>query len=87
MHGYFLQLKQTKMAKSRGDFLRIQSLIDRGFDDWLKIYDKSHPPASDLDLLAKQIGQAWLDYRQTREATDRARKLKLLLDLESCFTG
>jgi cysteinyl-tRNA synthetase len=32
MHGYFLNLKQMKMAKSRGDFLRVQSLIDRGFD-------------------------------------------------------
>ena len=32
MHGYFLNLKQTKMAKSRGDFLRIQSLIDRSID-------------------------------------------------------
>ena len=32
MHGYFLQLKQMKMAKSRGDFLRVQSLIDRGID-------------------------------------------------------
>ena len=32
MHGYFLQLNQLKMAKSRGDFLRIQTLIDRGID-------------------------------------------------------
>jgi cysteinyl-tRNA synthetase len=32
MHGYFLNLKQMKMAKSRGDFLRVQSLIDRGID-------------------------------------------------------
>jgi cysteinyl-tRNA synthetase len=32
MHGYFLQLKQMKMAKSRGDFLRIQTLLDRGYD-------------------------------------------------------
>ena len=32
MHGYFLQLNQVKMAKSRGDFLRIQTLLDRGLD-------------------------------------------------------
>lgn len=32
MHGYFLQLDDAKMAKSRGDFLRLQTLIDRGYD-------------------------------------------------------
>ncbi|MDR2016246.1 MAG: cysteine--tRNA ligase [Burkholderiales bacterium] len=32
MHGYFLLLNDAKMAKSAGEFLRIQSLIDRGYD-------------------------------------------------------
>jgi cysteinyl-tRNA synthetase len=32
MHGYFLQLHDTKMAKSAGDFLRLQTLIERGYD-------------------------------------------------------
>lgn len=32
MHGYFLQLDAAKMSKSSGDFLRLQSLIDRGVD-------------------------------------------------------
>jgi cysteinyl-tRNA synthetase len=32
MHGYFLQLDDTKMAKSAGDFLRLQTLIDQGYD-------------------------------------------------------
>jgi cysteinyl-tRNA synthetase len=32
MHGYFLQLGDAKMSKSSGEFLRIQSLIDRGYD-------------------------------------------------------
>jgi cysteinyl-tRNA synthetase len=32
MHGYFLQLDEGKMAKSSGEFLRLQSLIERGFD-------------------------------------------------------
>jgi cysteinyl-tRNA synthetase len=32
MHGYFLRLNQMKMAKSRGEFLRIQTLLDRGYD-------------------------------------------------------
>lgn len=32
MHGYFLQLDSAKMAKSAGGFLRVQTLIDRGYD-------------------------------------------------------
>ena len=32
LHGYFLQLDDAKMAKSAGDFLRLQTLIDRGYD-------------------------------------------------------
>ena len=32
VHGYFLLLNDAKMAKSAGEFLRIQSLIDRGYD-------------------------------------------------------
>lgn len=32
MHGYFLQLDDAKMAKSAGEFLRLQTLIDHGYD-------------------------------------------------------
>ncbi|MEP7356963.1 MAG: cysteine--tRNA ligase [Anaerolineales bacterium] len=32
MHGYFLQLDDAKMAKSAGGFLRMQTLVDRGYD-------------------------------------------------------
>jgi cysteinyl-tRNA synthetase len=32
MHGFFLQLGGEKMAKSKGEFLRVQSLIERGYD-------------------------------------------------------
>ncbi|MEM5773661.1 MAG: cysteine--tRNA ligase [Anaerolineaceae bacterium] len=33
MHGYFLQLEEgVKMAKSTGGFLRVQTLIDQGYD-------------------------------------------------------
>jgi cysteinyl-tRNA synthetase len=32
LHGYFLQLNEAKMAKSSGEFLRLQRLIDRGYD-------------------------------------------------------
>jgi cysteinyl-tRNA synthetase len=32
LHGYFLQLDEGKMAKSAGGFLRLQTLIDKGYD-------------------------------------------------------
>ena len=32
MHGYFLQLDDAKMAKSASEFLRLASLIEKGFD-------------------------------------------------------
>lgn len=32
MHGYFLQIEEDRMSKSSGEFLRIQSLMDRGYD-------------------------------------------------------
>ena len=32
LHGYFLQLDGLKMSKSSGDFLRLQTVIDHGYD-------------------------------------------------------
>jgi cysteinyl-tRNA synthetase len=32
MHGYFLLANDAKMAKSAGEFLRVQALVDRGYD-------------------------------------------------------
>jgi len=32
MHGYFLLVDDAKMAKSDGDFLRLEALIERGYD-------------------------------------------------------
>lgn len=32
LHGYFLQLDDARMAKSSGDFLRLGTLIERGYD-------------------------------------------------------
>jgi cysteinyl-tRNA synthetase len=32
LHGHFLQLDDAKMAKSAGDFLRLQTLMERGYD-------------------------------------------------------
>lgn len=32
LHGYFLQIDEARMGKSVGNFLRVQTLIDRGYD-------------------------------------------------------
>jgi cysteinyl-tRNA synthetase len=32
MHGYFLQIDEARMGKSVGNFLRVQTLIDKGYD-------------------------------------------------------
>lgn len=32
MHGYFLQIDESRMGKSAGNFLRLQTLIDNGID-------------------------------------------------------
>ena len=32
LHGYFLQTDSAKMAKSSGEFLRMQTLVNRGYD-------------------------------------------------------
>jgi len=32
LHGYFLQIDQARMGKSVGNFLRVQTLIDEGYD-------------------------------------------------------
>ncbi len=32
MHGYFLQIDEARMGKSEGNFLRVQTLIDKGYD-------------------------------------------------------
>ena len=32
MHGYFILLNSSKMSKSTGEFLRVQVLIDKGYD-------------------------------------------------------
>ena len=32
MHGYFLQIDEARMGKSMGNFLRVQTLIEKGYD-------------------------------------------------------
>ncbi len=59
-----------------------RGLIERGLDDWLKLYDQQHPPMSDIDLLAEQIANAWLKYRRTKNPKQRTKALNELLDLE-----
>ena len=38
MHGYFLQLDNAKMSKSSGEFLRLDTLIERGIDPMVYRY-------------------------------------------------
>jgi len=66
------------------DELFRRGLIDRGLDELLVIYNKDHPPQSDLDLLAAQISGVWLEYRraQTSEAADTALTKLLSLELD-----
>jgi len=32
MHGYFLEIDQARMSKSSGEFLRLEALVERGYD-------------------------------------------------------
>ncbi len=60
-----------------------RGLIERGFDDWVKLYDEQHPPMSDLDFLAEQIANAWLKYRRAKNSNIRKQALEKLLSLET----
>ncbi len=60
-----------------------RGLIERGFDDWVKLYDEQHPPMSDLDFLAEQIASVWLKYRRATDSESRERALEKLLSLET----
>lgn len=67
MHGYFLQLDHEKMSKSSGDFLRLQSLIDQGFDPLAYRY---------LNLTAhyrKQLNFSWEALKSAEQALNRLR--------------
>ncbi|HEY3289902.1 MAG TPA: cysteine--tRNA ligase, partial [Anaerolineae bacterium] len=67
MHGYFLQLDDAKMAKSSGDFMRLQTLIDRNID----------PLAYHLFCLSShyrsKLNFTWESLEGTATALDRLR--------------
>lgn len=68
LHGYFLLLNDAKMAKSAGEFLRIQSLADRGYDPLAYRY---------LCLTAhyrKQLSFTWEALGAAQTALDRLRQ-------------
>ena len=68
MHGYFLLINDAKMAKSAGDFLRVQSLIERGYDPLVYRY---------LCLTAHyrtQMSFSWEAMDAAATALDRMRK-------------
>ena len=69
MHGYFLQLDNVKMAKSAGQFLRLQSLVEADYDPMVYRY---------LCLTAHyrtQLSFGWDSLTACRSALARLRKM------------
>ncbi|WP_215777885.1 cysteine--tRNA ligase [Paludibacterium sp. B53371] len=67
LHGAFLQLDEAKMSKSSGDFLRLQTLLDRGYDPLAYRY---------LSLTAhyrKQLNFSWDSLEGAQQALNRLR--------------
>ena len=61
MHGYFILLNSAKMSKSSGEFLRVQLLLDKGYDDRLSLSlpDRALPFPADLSA-----GMPWTPRRR-----------------------
>jgi cysteinyl-tRNA synthetase len=69
MHGYFLQLDDARMAKSSGDFLRLQVLIDRGYDPLAyRFYDMSA-------IYRVKLNFSWEGLDSAARSLDRLRNL------------
>lgn len=69
MHGYFLQLDDARMAKSSGDFLRLQVLIDRGYDPLAyRFYDMSA-------LYRAKLNFSWEGLDSAAKSLDRLRNM------------
>lgn len=69
MHGYFLQLDDARMAKSSGDFLRLQVLIDRGYDPLAyRFFDMSA-------LYRVKLNFSWEGLDSAAKSLDRLRNL------------
>ncbi len=69
MHGYFLQLDDSKMAKSSGDFLRLQVLIDRGYDPLAyRFYDMNA-------IYRAKLNFSWEGLDSAAKSLDRLRNM------------
>jgi cysteinyl-tRNA synthetase len=69
MHGYFLQLEDARMAKSSGDFLRLQVLIDRGYDPLAyRFYDMSA-------IYRVKLNFSWESLESAAKSLDRLRNM------------
>lgn len=69
MHGYFLQLDDERMSKSSGEFLRLQVLIDRGYDPLAyRFYNMSAHYRAKLNF-------AWDGLDSAAKSLDRLRSL------------
>ena len=69
MHGHFLQQENSKMAKSTGDFLRVQTLSDRGYDPLVyRLFCLSASYRSKLNFKWESIEGAALQLNRLRLA-------------------
>ncbi len=69
MHGYFMLFNNEKMAKSKGEFLRVQSLIERGYDPLAYRY---------LNLTAHYRTQLDFTWEAMDAATTTLNRLRIL---------
>jgi cysteinyl-tRNA synthetase len=70
MHGYFMLFNSDKMSKSSGEFLRLQVLIDRGYDPIAYRY---------MNLTAHYRTQLDFSYEAMDAATTTLNRLRVLV--------
>jgi cysteinyl-tRNA synthetase len=69
MHGYFLQLDDAKMAKSTGGFLRLKSLIEKGYDPLAyRFFSMNAHYRSKLNFTWKGMDSAMISLNRLRSA-------------------
>jgi cysteinyl-tRNA synthetase len=69
MHGYFLQLNEMKMAKSSGDFMRLKSLVDMGYDPLsYRYFSLNAHYRSKLNFTSKGMDSATTSLNRLRSA-------------------
>jgi cysteinyl-tRNA synthetase len=71
MHGYFLQIDESRMGKSVGNFLRLQTLVDRGYDPlvWRLFCFSAHYRAK-LNFNWESLNGAETAFNRLRAAAD-----------------